>query len=172
MRLYQRGFTLIEVLMVIVIMAIMMSLAMSSVSGNLPKWRAQGAANELVGMLQKARAVAVKRNKYTIVTFTGVNSPTACSTGLYSDENNSMTYDAGDLKQYFIDYNTRFPGAYVKSVVDGSPTPANQTSIILQPDGTIRGTTVVMPISIVVSSTGTTATYRVLVERSGIARIK
>lgn len=168
MGLYQRGFTLIEVLMVIVIMSIMMTLAMSKVSANLPKWRAQGAANELVGTIQKARAVAVKRNKWALVNFTGVNNPATCGTGLYSDENNSMTVDAGDVKQYYIDYKTRFPLAYVKSIADGSALVVG--SIILQPDGTIKGGT--MPITIVVGSTGTTATYNVVVERSGIARVR
>ena len=172
MGLRQRGFTLVELLTVMVLMAILMSLAFSSVGASLPKWRVQGAANELVSTFQKARAVAVKKNKWAILHFTGVNTPATCATGVYADENNNMLVDAGDTKYHFIAFAKRFPAAYIKSVSDSTATPVNVTSVILQPDGTIRGSNVSMPIKIVVASTSTTYTMSVWVERSGIARIK
>ena len=168
MGLGRRGFTLIEVLVAIVIISIMAGYSISHVAGNLPKWRAQGAANELVTMIQKARAVSIKKNKWVLFSLAGVNSPPNSTASLYVDVNTSGTVDAGDDKVHFMGFEQRYKGSYVKSSVDGAA--AAVTMVTLQPDGTVKGNT--MPIVITVGSTKDATTYAVWVERSGIARLK
>ena len=166
------GFTLIEVLVAMTILTVLVGISVSSLSGNLPKWRLRGATDEIVTVFQKARALSVKKNKWVIVQFSGVNTPATCAVRIYLDKNDNGVVDAADTRMHNMLLASRFKAAYVRSVTNGAATAT--TSIMLSPDGTIKPSTLTMPISIVMASTSAQAprTFTVVVERSGLARVK
>jgi len=67
------GYTLIEVMTVIGIIAIVCGIVVPNVLGWLPKYRLRSGAEEIQSALQLARLDAVKRNTETIVTFDTAN---------------------------------------------------------------------------------------------------
>jgi len=66
----QLGFTLVEALVVVTILAILASLAVPTFSDALYKQRIQGAAEAVLSDLRWARTESIKRNKLVRVTFT------------------------------------------------------------------------------------------------------
>ena len=67
------GFTLIEVIVVMVIIAIMAAIAMPRFVDWLPNMRLKAAARDLYSNMQKARMLAVKSNKSTAIIFDDSN---------------------------------------------------------------------------------------------------
>jgi len=68
------GFTMIEVLIVIVILAILMSIAIPGFSRWLPNYRLKGAARELYSNLQLAKSGAIRDRADWAVEFPGGNT--------------------------------------------------------------------------------------------------
>jgi type IV fimbrial biogenesis protein FimT len=66
-RLQQNGFTLIEVMVTVVIVAIMLAIAVPSFTETLERRRVVGTANELSADLQYTRSLAVSRQTDTYV---------------------------------------------------------------------------------------------------------
>lgn len=66
----QTGFTLIELMVVIGIIAIMAGFAVPAIMNWLPNYRLKAAARDLYSNMQKAKLEAVKRNKDVIIIFT------------------------------------------------------------------------------------------------------
>jgi len=67
----QRGFTIIELMVVIALMGILLAMALPSFDGIMQRYRVSAAADELANALQFARADAI-RSRYTVyVTATG-----------------------------------------------------------------------------------------------------
>jgi prepilin-type N-terminal cleavage/methylation domain-containing protein len=73
----QRGFTMVELMTVIVIAGVLATLALPSFRDMLERRRLEGQANELVTDLQYAKSEAVARNR-NVLTMTGVSG--ACYT--------------------------------------------------------------------------------------------
>lgn len=69
-----RGFTMIEVLMTIVILAILLTIAIPGFSRWLPNYRLRGAARDLYSNLQLAKAQAIKDRVECAVRFTSADS--------------------------------------------------------------------------------------------------
>jgi type IV fimbrial biogenesis protein FimT len=63
----QSGFTLIELMVVVGIMALLLALAVPSFESTINSGRLTGAANELVASIQTARMESVRRNRRAIV---------------------------------------------------------------------------------------------------------
>ena len=65
-----RGFTLLELMMVVVIIAVMSVVALPNMKGWFSKKDLDGAARQLFTTMQKARLEAIKRNEEVRITFT------------------------------------------------------------------------------------------------------
>lgn len=95
-----RGFTLIELMVVVSLIAITMSFAVPSFQGFLDRARTDGAAAELAGLLSLARSEAIRRNvPVTVCRATAANSTTCAQDSqadwsgrwiLFQDTNNDQ----------------------------------------------------------------------------------
>ncbi|MDX9964748.1 GspH/FimT family pseudopilin [Desulfobacter postgatei] len=70
------GFTLLEIIIVLAIMAIAMTIAIPNVMSWLPDYRLKAAARDLYSNMQKAKSEALKRNCSVGITFSTVTFPT------------------------------------------------------------------------------------------------
>ena len=101
----KKGFTLVEVMVVIVVISIIALFAGPILSAYGPNARLKGASRDLHSNLQRVKVTAIKRNKNVFITLTPVTCPAHPSStvpspgGTYSitvDEDNSGTINAGD----------------------------------------------------------------------------
>ncbi|GAB2621559.1 GspH/FimT family pseudopilin [Lysobacter erysipheiresistens] len=95
-----RGFTLVELMITVAVLAIVVTLAAPSFSDLINRNRLTAAANEVVGALQTARMEAVRRN--TRVVLCPSTDGTSCSGAdwqrliAFSDADGDVTVDADD----------------------------------------------------------------------------
>ena len=66
----QAGFTLVELMIVIVVIAILSAIAVPNIINSLPNYRLKAAARDMISNFQKAKMEAVKANKDVIIQFT------------------------------------------------------------------------------------------------------
>jgi len=96
----QRGFTLVELLMTVVVLSILVALAVPSFREMMDRNAVTTAANDLLSSLLLARSEAVKQEKNVII-----RRGTAWKSRFYAfaDENNDNTYQAGTDGPLIID---------------------------------------------------------------------
>lgn len=88
------GFTILEVLVVIVMLSVMMGIGFNYITGWLPNFRARSAARDVFSNLQSARMAAIKTHKRCTVTFR--DSGTNDGYDIYIDANGNFQYDNGE----------------------------------------------------------------------------
>ena len=150
------GFTIIEVVVVIMIMAVMMGIGFPYIMGWLPNFRLRNATRDVHSNLQSARMTAIKQRvncTVSFVSFTDDNYTKANGTEngyqIYLDGNNNNQYDGKPddrmLKQVFVQHPTdSSKSAYSNDVtiasVNFTNNGLNEPSITFRSNGLLFGT--------------------------------
>ncbi len=95
----QAGFTMLELMIAIGIIAILTAIAVPNIINWLPNYRLKAAARDLVSNFQKAKMEAVKTNTDVVITFTtGAYAPSGQvgSYRIFVDDDSDGIFDAGD----------------------------------------------------------------------------
>ncbi len=95
------GFTMVELMIVIAVIAILSAIAVPNIINWLPNYRAKAAARDMISNFQKAKMEAVKRNTDVVIQFTpgayAANGQVG-SYRIFADDNPANgAFDAGEL---------------------------------------------------------------------------
>lgn len=115
-----RGFTLTELMIVVALAAILAAIAVPNIMAQMPRYRLNGAARQVLGDLMAARMQAVSQNNEIKVFFLDNHRYT-----ILDDNDNDGTADAGESTQT-RDIQTDYPDV----------TFASNNDPIFQPNGT------------------------------------
>ena len=109
------GFTLVELMVALAVVAILVSVSMPSFGNLIDKYRLKGAADALQGEVQFARSEAIRRNQAVYLTFgTGANS--CFGIGTVAD----CTCDTCDIRtRNAAQFAADFPNILLSSVSAG-----------------------------------------------------
>lgn len=92
-----KGFTLLEVLIVIALIGILSAIAIPNYISWLPNYRLKGAARDLYSAAMKARGEAVKRNTNCALTFNQTVAGVTNVYVVYVDADADCEFDAGEI---------------------------------------------------------------------------
>jgi len=105
----QKGFTLVEVMIVVAIIGILSAIAVPSISTWLPNIRLKAAARDVFSDMMRAKMEAIKTNTTTSLTFTS-GTGTPCVGGAYKFTNSTGTIiDISMAKDVCLSTSSDFP---------------------------------------------------------------
>ncbi len=96
------GFTLIEVMIVVVIISVLVGIAIPDIISWLPKYRLKNATRDLVSFMQKTKMEAVKNNSSLEIIFNSSSSPGF----YYLDSDEDSSWDVGEERLFLGDYKS------------------------------------------------------------------
>ena len=96
----QRGFSLLELIIVMAIMLVVAAMAVPQVMRTIAVVRTRSSADEVAGLVQKVRQQAVKDNRY----YTAITTPMGISTKLCVDTNWNGNCDVSETAIALADY--------------------------------------------------------------------
>ncbi len=141
-----RGFSLIEIVVVLVIMSILAAVAAPQIAAVINAGRITSNANEVLGGMQLARIEAVRANRRTV--FCSSTNGSACDGGnpwagwaVFSDRNGNNNFEAAELVRFgnieapMRATATNLPNNRVMFRADGLAYQANTTNLLV---GTLR----------------------------------
>ena len=111
-----KGFTLIEVLIVIAIIGVLSAIAIPSISSWLPNYRLKSAARDLYGAAMKAKGEAVKRNVNCAITFNQQIGGISQAYIVYVDADTDCEFDAGET---IVSQLTNWPKQVMLDTTEG-----------------------------------------------------
>jgi len=103
------GFTLVEVLMTIGVLAALAAVAVPGFSVWLPNYRLKAAARDVVSNFQLAKLTAVKRNTNCAITFNQAIGAQTYDYVVYVDSDKDLEFDAGEeviTRKCWTDYGS------------------------------------------------------------------
>jgi type IV fimbrial biogenesis protein FimT len=143
MKAKQTGFTLIELMFTIMVLAVLLGIGVPNFREFVRNSRMTAAANDLLGDLSLARSEAVKRRAQVTVCGTGGGSSPSCSTSgtefsawmVFVDSNSDNTYQTSEtlLRQHELVGNGitgTSDSLRVSYRHNGFPTPGSATQIL------------------------------------------
>ena len=162
----EAGFTLIEMMIVVAIIAILSALAFPSLSDLLPRSRTKAATRELRGYIQKAKLEAIKQNRDCLLVFTPASGTDAgsCVTCISSDDDCT---DPGDDIISQLDFNDYKNAALLRTTFSGDKFVFNARGIPESTTGAMAAGRAVIE-----NSADTAYTFDVIVASSGRVKIE
>lgn len=131
MKQYNKGFTLLELLVTLTIISTVTLIGVPSFQGAIRGSRLTTAINELVTALNVARSEAIKRNRYVVVRKTGANwengwqifvdisRATATTVNIFDDDGDTNLCEAEE--DCLLKVQESLPNAYTLRLKNGSP---------------------------------------------------